>query len=135
MTKHLAFAALLGLFGTQAFAQEGEHRGPPQEALAACTGLSEGAACAFTHDTHNISGTCRTGPNGGAVACAPAGGPGGMGHRGPPPEALAACSGKAESDACSVTLRGQAMTGTCRKGPGGEAVACMPAGMGPPPRQ
>jgi hypothetical protein len=54
----------------------GGHRGPPPEALAACSGLSAGQNCSFSHDGHDITGTCRNGPDGnGPIACAPAGGP------------------------------------------------------------
>lgn len=49
-----------------------------------------------------------------------------------PPEALAACSGKQNGDVCSVTRDGQQQQGTCRSGPGGEGVACLPARPAPP---
>ena len=125
-------AVALALASTAVLAQQqGPPRGPPPEALQACNGLSEGAACAFTHRDRNLTGTCRTGPEGGALACAPAGlGPGG--HHGPPPESLAACQGQTEGGTCSFTVEGHAMTGTCRTGPPGAPLACAPAGMGPP---
>jgi hypothetical protein len=72
-----------------------QHRGPPQEALTACSGLSEGSACGFTFNGKNLTGNCRKSPGGEAAACFPEGGPGGR-HHGPPPEAIAACSGKTE---------------------------------------
>jgi hypothetical protein len=51
---------------------------------------------------------------------------------GPPPEMVEACNGSAAGDACTVTLKGQAMNGTCRAGPTQEApLACFP--KGPPP--
>lgn len=124
--------------------QQGQRRGPPAEALAACNGLAAGAACGFTHHGKNLTGTCRTGPNGEAAACAPEGmGPGGPGgHHGPPPEAVAACNGQSAGATCSVTFDGRTMTGTCRTGPDGQgSLACAPQGgpggpgghHGPPP--
>ena len=54
-------------------------------------------------------------------------GPGG--RRGPPPEAIDACSGKASGDACSFTgRRNEALEGTCATGRGGgDQIACRPA--------
>jgi hypothetical protein len=53
---------------------------------------------------------------------------------GPPPEALAACKDLAEGAACTVSLHDNAIDGTCRKGPHGEAaLACVPANLPPPP--
>lgn len=118
-------AVALALASTAVLAQQGPPRGPPPEALQACSGLSEGAACAFTHRDRNLTGTCRTGPEGGALACAPAGmGPGG--HHGPPPEALAACASLASGAACTVSFNGQTQAGTCVAGPSGEPLACLP---------
>jgi hypothetical protein len=45
--------------------------GPPQEAIAACSGLSQGASCSVGPTT----GTCQTPPNTTQLACVPAGGP------------------------------------------------------------
>ncbi len=137
-TLNLTAAAFVVLTTSAAFAQQGPPRGPPPEALTACQGLSSGAACAFTHGPRNVTGTCRAGPTGEGLACAPSDmGPGGpsKGHHGPPPEALSACSGKASGVTCSVTFDGRTLTGTCRSGPNGEALACMPEGghHGPPP--
>ncbi len=113
-----------------------QHRGPPQEALTACSGLNEGSACGFTFNGKNLTGQCRKGPNGEAAACFPEGGR----HHGPPPEAIEACSGKSEGTACAVSFDGKSVNGTCSKGPhGGETVACKPEGgppgghRGPPP--
>jgi hypothetical protein len=61
-------------------------------------------------------------------------------HRGPPPEALAACREATRGAACSFTgPRGEALRGTC-VAPAGLPLACMPAGgphggppHGPPP--
>jgi len=43
----------------------------------------------------------------------------------PPPEAFDACSGKKESDECTVTFGSDAVKGTCRTMPDGR-VACAP---------
>lgn len=45
--------------------------GPPQEAINACVGLSQGASCSVGPTT----GTCQTPPNTTQLACVPAGGP------------------------------------------------------------
>lgn len=69
-------------------------------------------------------------------------GMGGGHHRGPPPEAIAACKGKSSGDDCSFTGRNsQNITGTCfappssgQQGSGGQGarpLACRPANMGP----
>jgi hypothetical protein len=48
------------------------HRGPPPEALQACAGLAEGASCSFTTPSGDeLTGTCRSAPDGSSVACAP----------------------------------------------------------------
>jgi hypothetical protein len=64
--------------------QRGPPRGgPPPEALAACSGQSEGARCSFSIQERSLNGTCRNGPRGETAACVPDGmRPGG--HRGPP---------------------------------------------------
>lgn len=106
----------------------GGHHGPPPEALEACKGLQEGNACQVSFDGKTTAGTCRTGPQGEAAACLPEGGPGGRGrHHGPPPEALSACSGKAQGATCSFTHRDHTMEGTCEQGPQGDTTACRPA--------
>jgi hypothetical protein len=57
---------------------------------------------------------------------------GGHGHPpGPPPEAIAACKGKAVGDSVSFTgRRGETLTGTCQKA--GDVLAARPNGMPPP---
>ncbi|HUN94147.1 MAG TPA: hypothetical protein VMU33_18995 [Burkholderiaceae bacterium] len=66
------------------------------------------------------------------------GNPDGRRHRGPPPEAIAACQGKAAGDACSFTnRRNETRTGTCFAPPAPPAsasgtmpqppLACRPA--------
>jgi hypothetical protein len=54
------------------------------------------------------------------------------GHRGPPPEALAACEDKSEGDACTVQLGDRTIDGTC-EAPTNRKLACVPADMPPPP--
>lgn len=114
----------------------GGHHGPPPEATAACSGKTVDAACAVTFGGKSHDGTCQNGPDGkGELACRPNDMPkppaGGHPH-GPPPEAIQACEGKAESAACSVTFGDHTMEGTCRRGPDGKGeLACAPSG---PPR-
>ncbi len=57
--------------------QRGRHRGPPPEAIAACEGQAENAACQFTgRRGDDIEGTCISPPRQeGTLACAPEGGP------------------------------------------------------------
>ncbi|MFN3490922.1 MAG: YHYH protein [Anaerolineales bacterium] len=51
--------------------QTGQGQQPPQEAINACVGLSQGASCSVG----NMTGTCMTPPNTSQLACVPAGGP------------------------------------------------------------
>lgn len=67
--------------------QNGQRRGPPPEALAACQGKSAGAACSFNcpppHQDQQVSGTCFTPGGDKPLACRPSHGPGGQeGHGG-----------------------------------------------------
>jgi hypothetical protein len=103
-------------------------RGPPAEALQACSGLQSGAACSFTIHEHQVTGTCRSGPQGEALACAPNRPP--HLHFGPPPEAVQACSGLDVGATCNFTVNGKELNGTCRQGPEGKPAACFPS---PPP--
>lgn len=51
------------------------------------------------------------------------------GRRGPPPEALAACEGLAEGDACSFTVRDdEQLQGTCMVARDDQTM-CRPEGM------
>jgi hypothetical protein len=62
--------------------QQGGQGGPPQAALAACSGLSQGNACSFNaNQGRTISGTCNPTPDG-TLACMPQGGPGNGGPGG-----------------------------------------------------
>jgi hypothetical protein len=138
MRKHwfVRWAALasLALAGTEkANASDGGSLGPPPgpppEALEACSRLQEGA-CSFTHNGNQLSGTCRTGPQGEPAACLPDRPP--PGRCGPPQEALQACAGLQEGASCSFSLGGRALSGTCRTGPDGSTMACAPSQ--PPPQ-
>lgn len=57
--------------------QGGQPQGgqPPQEAIDACTGLTQGTACSINTPNGVVSGTCGTPPNSSQLACMPAGGP------------------------------------------------------------
>jgi hypothetical protein len=130
-----ALAATAAL-GAAAYAAERPHPpAPPPEAVAACAGKAAADACTVTLGDHAEQGTCATFDGAGALACRPAHPPpGGHGRPpGPPPEALEACSGLAQGAACAVTLGGDTLDGSCEPGPGGEALACRPARMPPPP--
>lgn len=60
----------------QQIGQGGPQQGQtPQEAISACTGLSQGVACSFDTPNGTVSGTCGTPPNEGQLVCIPAGGP------------------------------------------------------------
>ncbi len=48
---------------------------PPQEAITACVGLTQGAACSINTPNGTVSGTCGSPPNSSQLACMPAGGP------------------------------------------------------------
>lgn len=68
----------------------GDGHGPPQEAIDACKGQADGAACTAKMGDKTVEGTCKKGPdNQGELACMPqGGGPGGPppgGPGGPPP--------------------------------------------------
>lgn len=55
--------------------QAGQGSQPPQEAITACTGLSQGASCSINTPNGTIIGTCGMPPNSTQLACVPAGGP------------------------------------------------------------
>jgi hypothetical protein len=76
------------------------------------------------------------GPDGPRGDGPPGHGPGGHGPHEPPKEAVEACAGKAEGDACTVSRGEESHDGTCHKPPQGEALACAPADGkgGPPPK-
>jgi hypothetical protein len=56
--------------------QSGERRGPPPQAIAACSDQPEGAACSFSGRRGDVTGSCIVPPQGEEeLVCAPAGGP------------------------------------------------------------
>ncbi|MCC6215915.1 MAG: hypothetical protein IT376_13705 [Polyangiaceae bacterium] len=134
----------------------------PEEAIVACEGADEGAECDVDLPARTLEGTCREGPNGEALACAPPfpppgpppgaegrppgpppgaegrppGPPPGAEGRppGPPAEALAACAEQAAGDACTARLPAVRLPGICRRPPDPEApLACAPRRPLPPP--
>ena len=54
---------------------QGQQGQPPQEAITACTGLTQGASCSINTPNGTLSGTCGMPPNSTQLACVPAGGP------------------------------------------------------------
>jgi hypothetical protein len=67
------------------------------------------------------------------LVCGPAGAEDTKGRKSPPPEAVAACSGKQDGAACSFTLKDTRVTGVCHPGSEG-GMACRPnRGTRPPP--
>jgi len=57
---------------------DARRKAPPPEAVAACTGRKDGAACTFTLKDTRVTGVCHPGPEGG-MACRP-----NRGNRPPP---------------------------------------------------
>jgi hypothetical protein len=110
----------------------GPGRTPPKEALAACASSAASATCSFSLGDHSMSGTCEQPPEGTALACRPAGPPGGH-HHGPPAEAVSACASLAANATCSFTLESKTHTGACETAHDGKTLACRAAGRGPPP--
>ena len=104
---------------------------PPKEAFDACASSSAGAACTFSIDGHDITGTCKNGPDGnGPLGCAPD-------HPPPPPqESLDACASASAGDTCTFSHDGHDIAGTCKNGPDGTGpLGCAPdqPPPGPPP--
>jgi len=63
--------------------------------------------------------------------------PGGSdrGRRGPPPEAIEACAGAGEGQACTVDTPHGTLDGTCQQVPDVDGLACVPNDhRGGPPR-
>jgi len=48
------------------------------------------------------------------------------GREGPPPEAIEACEGQSEGDACSFQTPHGELEGTCRTPPRQDTLACVP---------
>jgi hypothetical protein len=85
--------------------------------------MSAGTACGFTQHGTNQVGTCRAGldPKQTTLACVP-----GQGRsRGPPTEAVAACSSLSAAATCAFTLGASNLVGTCKTA--GDQLACAPA--------
>jgi hypothetical protein len=108
-------------------------QGPPEEALAACAGLSAEATCSFASplDGANVDGTCRARRDDPSqYVCFPddwdGRGPG-HGRQGPPEEALAACEGVDTGASCSFEAPFGVVEGTCSQGPSdSDPVVCRP---------
>jgi hypothetical protein len=74
INRSIAVAVLVMVSGlASAQKQEGEHRQPPAEALAACKALTSGAACSFTGPHRSVTGSCFA-REGKPLACRPKGG-------------------------------------------------------------
>jgi hypothetical protein len=58
---------------------------PPQEAIDACESKAEGDTCSIESAGEAKEGTCKKGPDGDVLACAPPNRPAGP-HKGPPPD-------------------------------------------------
>ena len=106
------------------------HRGPSEEALAACEGIATGTACSFEADFGTVEGTCNEGPgDSGQVACRPdwveGGGPGDRGDR--HEAARAACENLQTDAACSFEGPFGNVEGSCRTGRDGSTLVCAPA--------
>lgn len=118
---------------------QGLRQGPPQEALDACSNLTEGATCSFTQANGNtINGTCFTPPNLDALACAPQGmnQPNGQNQapagQTPPQQAVDACANSTQGAACSFNLQnGNTISGSCIIPPNSTDLTCAPQGMNP----
>lgn len=121
----LALAAVAAVT-TLAVADRPHHGPPPKEAVDACSSKAANDTCSFSHDGHDVTGTCSTGPDGnGPLACKPDHPPG------PPQAALDACANRSRGDACNFTMHDRAVAGTC-DGPPDKPLACRPNDM--PPR-
>ena len=131
MHTRMTFAITIAtcICGAALVASAEPRRGPPAEAYAACSAKSQGDTCSVQLRDHDVSGVCA--PDGEQkLFCRPDRPP--EGRRTPPPQALAACSGKKDGETCAVTMPGGSMrSGVCIAGRGDE-TACM--AEPPPPR-
>ena len=128
-----------------AFAQEanspedkrsGERRGPPREAIDACSNKSESDSCSFETPRGQLTGECRTIKE--EKVCVPEGAPQGppedeeghskddrpSGKGAPPKEAIDACSGMKVEDSCQVETPRGTLSGSCRSIE--DQLACAP---------
>lgn len=83
LTGALTLMATFGPALAQSAPEGGKPPGPPQEAIAACSGKQAGDVCQFDGRNGTVSGSCMTPPEDSSApaACAPEGGPDGA----PPP--------------------------------------------------
>jgi len=119
MKKFGLVVVLLALvLATTAYAQQqGKRRGPPQEAIDACSNLTKGDTCSFSHQRRgDVDGVCIEKRQGTGLICRP----------NPPKEAIDACDGKAENDTCSFSGKRGTVSGTCFSPPERDALACKP---------
>lgn len=125
-----ALAALLPCLSTPSTRAADRPRppAPPPGAIAACSGRAAQDACQVALGGQAEAGTCATLADG-TLACRPSSPPP---QHGPPPEAVQACAGCAEGEACAVTLDGDTLDGVCEGAPGG-GLACRPTDLLPPP--
>jgi hypothetical protein len=116
----------------------GEHRGPPPEAIAACKTAKPDQACSFTAPVGTVTGNCWQPDANHPLACRPerwrpgtakSAGPNAASQQphAPPPEALAACQGHKPYDACSFTSPQGSETGSCFQPDSSRPLACRPA--------
>ena len=135
-SSRFAFAAVVSgvlLASPAARAQEAArpHHSPPPEAFTACERKTTSEACSLSFGDRAVAGTCAPADDN-RLFCRPSGPPPPRGPRPLPPEAVAACSGRAESASCSVALPDRTVDGTCAASEEG-ALVCRPSAP-PPPR-
>ena len=121
-----AAVAAISLLALSAAAQTDRPppQGPPPEAYAACATKAQGDACSVSLRDATVTGVCAQDLQSQSLFCRPDRPP--PGPHGPPPEAIAACSGKADGASCSAALPdGSMRSGTCKAGPG-QQLACLP---------
>lgn len=122
--------------------QQGQNsqRGPPQEAIDACSGKSANDSCDFTMNGNAVTGYCRSRPNGVLTCFRSNRGPGGMFGNGTqgrfggglPQEAVDACAGKSGNDTCQFKMNETMIQGSCRARRSGN-MTCIPLNMGQRP--
>lgn len=74
--RSIALFSLLAtglVFSNASLAQKGERKGPPQEALTACEGLSQNDQCTFNGRDGEMSGLCFAPSDDKPLACRPEG--------------------------------------------------------------
>lgn len=93
----------------------GAHRMPPPQAFAVCAGKTAGEAVTITTPRGDtLAATCRE--IDGKLAALPARPLRGRGHRTPPVQAFAACTGKTAGETVTITTpRDRTLSATCRE--------------------